>query len=244
MRLRYFIGIGATLFTQISDGQLVVDDTMTPQQLVQNVLLGGGVTVSNITFNGVSNPGTAQEGTGSFTQATGDLGLAAGLILSSGYAPSAVGPSSNFSSDTFIANGTDPDLESLIGGPVTDMSILEFDFIPTGDTLRFRYVFGSEEYPEWICSYNDAFGFFLSGPGFAGPYTNGAVNIAVLPDGVTPVTINNVNNGLNNDPFDPTCPAANPQYYVDNQVGTTIAFDGFTTVLTAFALVTCGQQYH
>jgi hypothetical protein len=35
-------------------GQLVVDGTLTPEQLVQNVLLGGGVSISNITFNGVS----------------------------------------------------------------------------------------------------------------------------------------------------------------------------------------------
>ncbi|MBK7946535.1 MAG: choice-of-anchor L domain-containing protein [Flavobacteriales bacterium] len=42
--------------------------------------------------------------------------------------------------------------------------MLEFDFIPTGDTLRFRYVFGSEEYPNYTCgSVNDVFGFFLSG---------------------------------------------------------------------------------
>jgi hypothetical protein len=36
--------------------QLVVDNTQTPEYLVQNVLLGGGVTVSNVMFNGL--PGT------------------------------------------------------------------------------------------------------------------------------------------------------------------------------------------
>jgi len=243
MTFRSILILGTALLAQFSSAQLVVDDALTPQQLVENVLLGGGVTVSNITFNGVPSPATAQEGTGSFTQ-TGDLGLDAGLILASGLASSAVGPVDNFSSDVFAVNGNDPDLESLIAGPVTDQSILEFDFIPTGDTLRFRYVFGSEEYPEYVCQFNDAFGFFLSGPGFTGPYTGGAINIAVLPDGITPVTINNVNNGWNNDPFDPTCPAANPQYFIDNTGGATVAYDGFTTVLTAFALVVCGQQYH
>ena len=42
------LAMGAVL---LSKGQLVLDNTMTPEQLVQNVLLGGGVNVSNITFN-------------------------------------------------------------------------------------------------------------------------------------------------------------------------------------------------
>lgn len=239
---------GLLLISMVSAGltgkaQLAVDDTMTPAELLQNVLLGGGVSVSNIIYNGVPVPATAQEGTGAFTQ-VGDLGLDAGVILSSGFAASAIGPEDNFSTDDLTNNGTDPDLEAIVGGPITNYAILEFDFVPTGDSLKFRYVFASEEYPVFVCSFNDAFGFFLSGPGFSGPYSGGAENIAVLPDLVTPVTINNVNNGQNNDPDDPFCPAVNPQYYVDNTGGSTLAFGGFTTVLTAFALVQCGETYH
>ena len=64
--------------------QLLVDGTMTPEQLVQNVLLGGGVTVSNITFNGVAAT-TVSEQAGSFiAPAASNLGLEAGLILTSG----------------------------------------------------------------------------------------------------------------------------------------------------------------
>jgi len=110
--------------------------------------------------------------------------------------------------------------------------------------VKFRYVFGSEEYPEFVCSFNDAFGFFLSGPGITGPYTDNAINLAVLPDGVTPVTIDNVNNGDNNNPNDPFCPASNPQYYVDNTTGTTVVYDGFTVVLEARREVLCGETYH
>lgn len=233
----------ATLCVLAGQGQLVVNDSMTPAQLVQDVLLGGGVSVSNIVYNGVAIPAAAQLGSGSFTQ-TGDLGLDAGVILSSGYAPSAIGPEGSvFSSDELGNNGSDPDLEALVDGPITDYSILEFDFVPTGDSLQFRYVFGSEEYPGWICSaFNDAFGFFLSGPGIAGPYSNGAINIALLPDGITPVAINNVHEENEWDPTD--CPAINEQYYVDNTGGNTISFGGFTTVLTAFAVVQCGATYH
>ncbi|MBL7952591.1 MAG: choice-of-anchor L domain-containing protein [Flavobacteriales bacterium] len=223
--------------------QLAVDESMTPAELLQNVLLGGGVSVSNIVYNGVAVPNTIEQGAASFTQ-TGDLGLDAGVILSSGFAASVVGPETNFSSDDLENNGNDPDLEAIVGGPITNYSILEFDFVPTGDSLKFRYVFGSEEYPSFVCSFNDAFGFFLSGPGIAGPYSGGAINIAVLPDGVTPVTIANVNSGAGNDPEDPDCPAVNPDYYVNNTDGQTLCFGGFTTVLTAFALVQCGETYH
>jgi len=65
-----------------------------------------------------------------------------------------------------------PDLSVLAAGFQTfDASILEFDFIPQSDTLKFNYIFGSEEYPEYVNSgYNDVFGFFISGPGIAGPF--------------------------------------------------------------------------
>ncbi len=243
MRFRALSFLAASFLTVGSHAQLAVDETMTPAELLQNVLLGGGVSVSNIVFNGVAVPNTIEQGAASFTQ-TGDLGLDAGVILSSGFAASAVGPESNFSSDDLENNGNDPDLEAIVGGPITNYSILEFDFVPTGDSLQFRYVFASEEYPSFVCSFNDAFGFFLSGPGIAGPYSGGAINIAVLPDLTTPVTIANVNSGYGNDPDDPDCPAVNPQYYVNNTDGETVCFGGFTTVLTAFALVQCGETYH
>ena len=38
-----------------------------------------------------------------------------------------------------------------------DAAVLEFDFIPTSDSISFKYVFGSEEYLEWVNSFNDAF---------------------------------------------------------------------------------------
>jgi gliding motility-associated-like protein len=233
----------ALLGSANASAQLVVNGTMTAQQLVQNVLLGGGVTAFNVRYNGVLNPPLPQVGSGSFTANGTNLGLASGVLLSTGDIDNAVGPSSNFSGD-MNGTGSDPDLVNISGGTINDRAVLEFDFIPTGDTLRFRYVFASEEYPNFVCSYNDAFGFFLSGPGITGPFTGSAANIALIPNSTTPVTINTVNNGYNNDPNDPTCPAVNPQYYVNNSTGTTIAYNGFTVVLTAFALVECGQTYH
>lgn len=243
MRRILLLALSGMLFSQHVRGQIAVDVSMTPTQLVENILLGGGVTVSNVSYNGVASPATVQVGSGSFTGVGTNLGLAAGLILSTGEIDNAVGPASNFSGDD-NDTGSDPDLEEISGGIITDRAVLEFDFVPTGDSLKFRYVFASEEYPEFICSFNDAFGFFLSGPGIAGPYAGNAANIALVPGTITPVTINNVNNGLNNDPNDPDCPAVNPAFYVDNENGLDVSYDGFTVVLEAFALVQCGQVYH
>ena len=212
--------------------QLVTSNTNTAAYYVQNVLLGLGVTVSNITFNGgTSNVSYPQIGEFNATATNPYLGLATGVILASGDVNVAMGPNNSGSSS--LGGGNlgfgDPDLNTIIGpAGANDAAILEFDFIPTGDTVVFKYVFGSEEYPEYVNSgYNDAFGFFLSGPGIVGPYTNSAINIALIPSTSTPVSIDNVNSG------------SNPSYYVDNTGNTgaqSIQFDGYTTVLTAIGL--------
>jgi gliding motility-associated-like protein len=223
--------------------QLTVTNTQTPAWLVQNLLLGPGVTVSNITFNGV--PATAvTEQAGEFNGVNTTLGIGQGLILATGNVANALGP--NDSGSSTLGGGNfgqgDPDL-AILSAPqvVNDAAVLEFDFVPNGDSLKFDFVFGSDEYLEFVNSINDIFGFFLSGPGFAGPFSNGAVNIALIPGTAAPVTINTVND------------VVNPAYYVVNGTGMNFPFnsnpqyvqyDGFTTVITARAEVVCGLTYH
>ncbi|HRN98547.1 MAG TPA: choice-of-anchor L domain-containing protein, partial [Flavobacterium sp.] len=233
------------LITFSARAQLVGTNTQTPAQLVQNVLLGGGVTVSNVTFNGSAIMAGQIRDQASFFN-TGiiptNIGLQSGILLTTGKGTVAIGPNNSGSTTdpTDSPMGGDADLLQIATGSINTKAVLEFDFIPLGETVTFQYVFGSEEYLEWVGSdYNDVFGFFLSGPGIAGPFSNGAVNIAVLPTTPpTPVSINNVNN------------VSNPLFYVNNGTGTTpavntsIQYDGFTTVLTATATVQCGQTYH
>lgn len=214
-------------------GQLSVSTGMTASQLVQNVLVGSGVTVSNVTYNGAA--GTI----GYFT--TGgtptNLGMSSGIIMATGYVDGSnleypIGsPSSNFNSGT-TGTGSDPQLASLVSSTINDAAALEFDFTPLSDTIKFKYVFASEEYPEWVgSSFNDVFGFFVNGPDpSGGNYTN--KNIALIPNTTTPVAINNVNSG------------SYSQYYVDNTYGIAIVYDGFTTVLTAWCKVIPCLTYH
>ena len=138
-----------------------------------------------------------------------------------------------------------PHTNSFTVSSINDVAVLEFDFIPTSDSLSFNYVFGSEEYFAFENSqYNDVFGFFLSGPGISGPYSspsyhpNGSINLAIVPGSnpPLPITISSVN----------SVTPINSQFFVDNQGGLdTIAYaDGYTTVLTANATVQCGETYH
>lgn len=222
----------------------ITTNTMTATQLVQNVLLGPGVTAMNITYTG------AAKGMASFTATpSSSLGIARGVYLttgSNGTVPGELGPtgpSSGFQSidqsGTGSFNNEDTDLSAIAGTDVHDAAILEFDFIPQSDTVRFRYVFGSEEYNDFVNSINDVFAYILSG--VTTPLT--ATNIALIPGTSTPITINNVNNG--NSGGVSTGPCTNCAYYRDNINGSIdCVYDGLTTVLTAKHSVICGETYH
>jgi len=237
--------------------QIVIDNTNpynSPVFLVDNVLLGGGVVASNHSYQGDS----AQIGW--FDAINTNLGIFEGIVLSTGdvYALDPV----NGGGFPFIANTvTDPDLlavansvPGMIGqtftvSSINDVAILEFDFVASSNLLEFKYAFGSQEYFGFEnSSYNDVFGFFLSGPGIVGPWSsplafpNGSVNLAVVPGTAPPLPIT-ISSVCNN----PALSAVmNQQYFIDNQNGLdTIAdADGFTTVLTATSAVQCGATYH
>lgn len=213
--------------------QLFVSNNLTPEQLVQQVLVGGGVSVSNVTFQG-NNFMRGDFSNGHFT----NLGLEDGVVLSSGNVFDIPGNASYNASTQYSLAG-DPTLTSVSGSNTNDASVLEFDFVPTADTLMFRYVFGSEEYPTYVNSYNDVFGFFVSGPKPNGMGSYVDYNIALIPGTNLPVTINNVNNGTTNNG-----PCVNCEYYVNNSGGSTIRFNGMTTVLTAMVVVVPCEQYH
>jgi hypothetical protein len=233
--------IALALISGPSLAQLVTSDLnsgVTPTDLV-NSLLGGSISVTNVTFVGAGGAG------GRFSGGTGILGFDAGIVLSSGGVTNVTANTGlNNDDSTTVDNGLvgDSDLDSLIPGYTTyDASVLEFDFdCPTLNAVSFEYVFTSEEYNEYVNSpYNDVFGFFING-----------VNVALLPDGVTPVSINNVNGG---NPFGQG--ASNPQYFVNNDCDDllTAAFpcvpfiqtemDGSTVVLTVFAAVNPGSNH-
>jgi gliding motility-associated-like protein len=244
-----------TGLTMSSRAQLVVDNTsFNPTQLVQNVLVGGGVTVTNVTFNGMP-ANTVNGQVGLFNGLSSNIGLGSGMILATGNAQVAVGPNNQGGASQGPPQGTmgtDPDLQAITPNQIYDQAVLEFDFVPIGDSISFRYVFASEEYNEYVCAnVNDAFGFFISGPGITGPYTNNAANIALIPGTNTPVSINTVNLGVaGTSGTASTCAAIDPAwasynvYYAGTNNQNSVQYDGWTVVLTARAAVQCGETYH
>ena len=187
---------------------------------------------------------------GSFANGQEILGMDRGIVFSTGFLSDISG--SNLSPETTgvtESSGLDGDLRDIAGfGPsIFDVAGIEFDFMSVTDVASFNYIFASEEYCEYVGSeFNDAFGFFVSGPGIEGIYSNDSENVARLPNG-TPVTINNVNHLTNRNlfksnllPQDVTrCEIEDYRIEPSN-----ISFDGFTTRLNAtFQVVPC-ETYH
>ncbi len=179
-----------------------------------------------------------------------DLGLERGILLTTGDLDWAVGPNwNNGGGNPFANNGSpgDPELDYLsrLFGADTlseNACVVELDVFAATDELTFEYIFGSEEYLEYVGEeYNDIFAFFISGPGIEGdPNLRNQLNIAVLPNGQqTPVQINSVNN------------TTNWEYYRNNNNGIATQYDGLTTdylgskkSLTARASVLPCNTYH
>ena len=245
--------------------QIVIDNSITLSDAV-GILLGPNVQFSNVTFNGASNPTTTQFG--SFNSTNANVGIDTGIILATGDVMNAEGP--NDSGSSSLGGGvfgvTDPDLDALDGLTHNDVAVLEFDFVATGSTVSFQYVWASDEYPEYSgadgngdgvsdCgNVSDVFGFFLSGPGINGPFSNNAENIALIPGSSQFVSIFNLNAGCENIaiPGDVDCNFC--EYYIANgdgfsapynASGTYVQYDGLTVILTAvYEGLDCGETYH
>jgi hypothetical protein len=246
------------LFTLSASAQFTITQ-QSAANLVQNVLVGQGVQISNITSGG--DP----EQIGFFTGGNSvNLGISNGVLMTTGNAVSQSDPNGIFyigdpansgtissSGDNAVELTDDPDLNAIISsfgasGITNNIAAIEFDFIPSGDSVAFNYVFGSEEYNGFVCSqYFDVFGFFISGPGITGPYANNAANIAIVPGTNLPVSMNTINDGISDGGiFCPPGGLNNTAYFVDNSGSQNFGPYGFTDILTAQATVQCGETYH
>ncbi len=227
--------------------QVTIDQSFTPEEYVNEVLLGDGVSASNISL--IGDPIQLAK----MTDESGSFSVQTGLVLSCGdpnrlsdceadASPTGLGTAFNDADLLNVANSV-PGLinQTFNVSSVEDGCVLEFDFEAGGDSISFNYAFGSDEYLTYVnTGFNDIFAFFLSGPGITGPFASpagfpdGAINIAEVPesDPVLPITISSVNN------------VTNPQYYIDNPGQEGICLNGYTTTFTASAAVECGETYH
>jgi hypothetical protein len=154
MKTIYFL-VTSILISSIAFAQVQINTSgnySNASYLIDNAFIGNGVVTSNHSF--IGNPTQI----GFFSDSLGFIGMDSGFVLTTGGVDSigVLGINYFLSSDLF--GGSDADLltiansvPAMIGQYFTvsstqDVSILEFDFVPSSDTVKFNYVFASEEY--------------------------------------------------------------------------------------------------
>lgn len=201
-------------------------DSTTILNGIHSSLFGTGVTISNLKFSG------SYQAIGLFDELTYSFGIGKGIIIATGSAANAIGPNNSDSEGIDLGiNKNDSDLASLTTNNILDLVTIEFDFISAADTIFVStFVFGSEEYPEYVNSpFNDVFGFFISGPGI-----NGTENLAKVPGTNDPIAINSVNSDSNSAYF----------HLNDSALNEVIQYDGLTVPVILSKMVFLDSVYH
>jgi len=183
-------------------------------------IFGDGVTVVSASYTGDNrSSGVYSNGDSTAPDATpGDTGV----ILSTGKAHDFTnfrGQSNNNSGTSTNTHGVnnDPGFNAIAGGNTYDASILDVDFIPTGDTMTMQFTLSSEEYPEYWSSFSDIIGVWING------------NYVEMSVGNGDADVQNINSGTNENLFlDNTGDAFNTE------------MDGLTITLTLTIPVNAG----
>lgn len=255
MKNKLLLLISLLAISQIHSQSINVSTTTyTVPQLVENILFGSQSTtgtgiISNITWSTGTNFGSSN-GIGHFTNTNAYLPIDAGVLLTTGNVTTAVGPNNttqsggNWPGDTQLFNhiqglGIDPGLNVF-----NDATVIEFDFIPLINNMNFDFVFASEEYGFYQCSFSDAFAFFVNDVTAGTPVQN----IALVPNTNDPISVATIRNTN----YNQGCPSINPQYFGNyfqlpaglnpNQSPTN--FNGQTVLMNASSNVTPNHTYH
>ena len=233
-------GFHATLRAQISVEPSV---GKTPEDIVKEVIMGEGVVISNVQFNGINGKLKKDESSQLGTFSNNEKGFPgffkSGIILCSGDCKMAEGPNDE-NGKTKLAktkNVKCKELESIVSPyGVNHPAVLEFDFSSVTSHVQFRYVFASEEYPVYSCSqYNDVFGFFVKDTKKGKPK-----NIALIPGAELAVSVNNIHPD-----YGANCKAVNEQYLTMLPEGAKeMQFNGYVGPFVAEADLEPNRTYH
>ncbi|PID50461.1 MAG: hypothetical protein CR991_01355 [Proteobacteria bacterium] len=236
--VRFIVAALLLVGSSTTHATLVLDQSASANT-IQTAIQGPGLTLENVKITkGVAG----QYGLFSDTNKT-VIGISNGLFMTTGRPHSILPPNdkADYTYNTGVEHH-DTDLKKLAANAVYDPVIIEFDIIPQGDLINFLLVFGSDEYPEYVCSqYNDAFGLFVSGPGWTGTR-----NAAFLPGTTQAITVNNINAGqLGVSADGHACSLNNAMYFIDNSSGTILTqMDGFSRPMTTtLDKLQPGQRY-
>ncbi|WP_415582627.1 choice-of-anchor L domain-containing protein, partial [Flavobacterium longum] len=192
--------------------------TYTVPELVEDILIDSDcANVSNFTAQVGSS---ANPGVGYFHRNNSDFPLKSGVVIRCGQAKACEGP---FNDDQFttVASGL-PDNNSIgwpatnnqdlwgvnndngNSGAVSDVSYVQFDFIPLTDNFSFRFLFASNEYGTFQCGFSDVFAFILKDQ-----VTGTLTNVAVVPGTNVPISVTSIRDQA----FNNGCVSSYPQYF-------------------------------
>ncbi len=225
-----------------SFAQITVDETLTVQELVEDVLINSACAdVSN--FSSLSGVDFGESASiGAFDGNGSDFPFESGIILSSGYIMNAPGPNLTTHSDGGFSWPGDTDLEAFTTATNTNnASWIQFDFVPYVNEISFNFIMASEEYNQnFECTYSDAFAFILTDQN-----TGISENLAVLPGTNIPIEVTNIRPEVPGQ-----CSAVNEQYFdkynfepFNPAADAAIDFNGQIVQLTASSPVTPGNPY-
>ncbi len=228
------------LFSVVSFSQTItVDNTANSPADLVNLLLGNScVAVSNISIS-------SNQSVGYFNQNGSSFPINQGIILRSGNILNTQGlyTGSNLST-TASGGGADAFLQNLSNTssgttvPLTDLSFLQFDFVPISSSFSFDFLFASNEYGQFQCLSNDIFAFELTNIA-----TGVTTNLGVISATSNPVTVKNIKNSI----YNSTCSSTNPSlfgvYNVGNPAASTLNMLGHTVVLNASSAVIPNTAY-
>lgn len=206
---------------------VIMNSRPTADEILQ-ALNGGGLTLSNPKI--VSGTiGTSKKPASQIAIFEGgikaNLGMDKGVLFSTGDAIADLkSKNENLSASKGIGNDySDPDLLKIYNRAIKDVVVYTFDvkLEPHTTALRVAFQFGSEEYPDYVGSqYNDAFGFFVSGPGLKDENGNPAatVNMARNPLNNNVISVNTINYGVfgSSGAYDEKWDLSNSSLYINN----------------------------
>ncbi|WP_300665101.1 choice-of-anchor L domain-containing protein, partial [Fluviicola sp.] len=214
-----------------SSGQLILGGNNL-QEIIPQSLAGSAVTISNITYQG------APEAISYFSANMNNMSIASGLLMTTGSKYTAIGPNDEAKAgvDNGYPGNSHPSFAFLFySQSYKNCARIDFDLVPSGNLLKIKYQFGSEEYPESVGSlFSDAFAIYVMGEGVNNE------NIAKIGTN-SYITTSNINNGNPDYPNGPV-PASNPSYFIENGNGSNapykdsdsfLQYDGLTIPLTA-----------
>jgi Secretion system C-terminal sorting domain len=200
-------------------------------------------TLVNTFFNGTATNITRSTGNGigAFQNTNPSFPISNGIVISAGNVNSISGTSEL---STIGSNTTDSDLQAVsdalgITGTIQDASFLSFNFVASTSSLSMDYVFASEEYGAFQCSFSDSVAFLLTN------LTTGVTtNLAVVPQTTTPVSSATIRSDL----YNTNCSSLNSQYFgmfnnSDNAALSGTCFNGRTVILNASSNLVIGNSY-